>query len=615
MILQALTQHYETLLCKGKVPVYGFAVGKTAVMMTISLTGELLQFTPLVEEVKTGKKTIKVMQSREVPVPNVRSSGVMANFLYDNCEYLLGITAKPSAETDSQETDEETDVPAKSKKSGKKGRTAECHLASQALHQEVLKSCQGPTAKAVLNFFQHWQTDQTHPLIAANMDLLSSGAMIIEVDGLGLAHDDLEVRTAWEDYMKKNASQVSMVCLITGKVAPIARLHNKIKGMRDTNSTGGSLVGFNAPSLESFGREQGFNAPVSEYGNFAYTTALNYLLSDRQYSCQIGDATVVFWVERDNEQAQQALRLCLNPVNTEEDADNLRGLMHSISKGLPIKEVDLKTPCHILGLSPNAARISVRFYLRDTLGSFLQNNNAHYERLDIARAPYERECLTPPMLLNETVNPYSRDKAASPLLSGALMRAILQNTPYPDILYKAVLTRIHAQQDDEDKRIYKITRGKAAIIKAVLLKNLTAQKDREVLVPMLNDESTNKAYTLGRLFSVLEEIQQKANPGINSTIKDRFFTSACATPAMVFPRLILLSSHHLNKIGNEGAVVHLSKLMGHLMNKLEVEQQPYPAQQNMTEQGLFILGYYHQTQTRYTKKEEGKNGNPDQQPV
>ncbi len=184
------------------------------------------------------------------------------------------------------------------------------------------------------------------------------------------------------------------------------------------------------------------------------------------------------------------------------------------------------------------------------------------------------------------------------------MRAILNNTPYPDALFKATLLRIRAVQDNRDKNIYKITRGRVAIVKACMLKMNLPQEDKEVLTIMLNQESNNKAYVLGRLFSVLENIQEQANPGINATIKDRFFNAAGTTPLTVFPNLMRLSNHHLNKISNEGAVVNLNKSLSDLLGRLDVENNPFPAHLDIREQGLFLLGYYHQTQYRFTKKED-----------
>ena len=267
--------------------------------------------------------------------------------------------------------------------------------------------------------------------------------------------------------------------------------------------------------------------------------------------------------------------------------------------GVPIHP---DTPFYILGLSPNAARLSVRFFLQDTFGHFIDHVRRHYERLEIVMPQRHRAYLPLWRLLGETVNKKSKDKAASPLLAGAVMRSILSDTPYPQALYNSVMLRVKADQDDKDKHIYKISAEKAAIIKACLLKNFP--KGEEVTVA-LNEESTNTAYVLGRLFSVLEQIQEEANPDINSTIKDRFFNSAAATPGVVFPVLLKMANHHLRKLNDrKGLKITLEKMVTELEGKIEMNGQPIPARMNLNDQGLFILGYYHQTQKRYMKKEE-----------
>ena len=116
----------------------------------------------------------------------------------------------------------------------------------------------------------------------------------------------------------------------------------------------------------------------------------------------------------------------------------------------------------------------------------------------------------------------------------------------------------------------------------------------------LNQDTTYQPYLLGRLFAVLEGLQQAANPGINTTIRDRYFNSACATPAVVFPQLLKLAQAHLKKLGG-GLEVNYNKQISDILAKFD---RDYPASLNLYDQGIFQLGYYHQTQARFTKKEE-----------
>ena len=274
--------------------------------------------------------------------------------------------------------------------------------------------------------------------------------------------------------------------------------------------------------------------------------------------------------------------------------NDLRAALKRLANGLPCDDlgVDPNRPFYILGLAPNAARLSVRFFLRDSFGKLMENVNAHYARLEIAGAKYSILPLW--ALLNATVRD-SKKQVPSPVVSGATLRAVFSGTPYPVSLMEAVLLRIRAERD--------ITWGKAAIIKAYYLKNPHEDCPKEVLTVSLNEASTNPAYTLGRLFSVYEAVQQAANPGINATIKDKYFNSAAAMPASIFPVLNNLCQKHLRKLDARQRVYYDKQIM-----KLKgVLNENYPARMTLAQQGSFDLGYYHQTQKRYTKKEEKEN--------
>lgn len=280
------------------------------------------------------------------------------------------------------------------------------------------------------------------------------------------------------------------------------------------------------------------------------------------------------------------------------DAQSSGAALKRLANGLPCDDlgVDPNRPFYILGLAPNAARLSVRFFLRDSFGKLMENVNAHYERMEIVRPAYEKFNYLPLWaLLRETVNLNSRDKAPSPAMAGATARAIFSGARYPASLLEAVMLRIRAERD--------ITWGKAAIIKAYYLKNPHEDCPKEVLTVSLNEASTNPAYTLGRLFSVYEAVQQAANPGINATIKDKYFNSAAAMPASIFPVLNNLCQKHLRKLDARQRV-HYDK---QIMKLKGVLNENYPARMTLAQQGSFDLGYYHQTQKRYTKKEEKEN--------
>lgn len=599
MILRALVDYYEILAQSGEISRPGYCKAKVSFALNLTPKGELLNVIPLKEEALRGKKTVEVPRSLEVPEQVKKSSGIQSNFLCENSGYVLGVDTK-----------------------GKPERSRQCFEAFATLHHRVLDGVSGVAAEAVLAFIDAWQPEQAQQcevLISYYGELVSGVNIVFMIQGKGYAHDDPEIKTAWNEYHTNNSNMTQMRCLVTGKLAPVARLHPNIKGVRGAQSSGASLVSFNAPAFESFGHEQkddtgqGINAPVSEYAAFAYTTALNYLISDADHRQNLGDTTVVYWAVSPQKIYRDFFKFSLNPMPQPEQPGEtkvdrqaegiLQDLFSKLVLGKPVAGdvegfIDKETRFYVLGLAPSAARLSVRFFMENSFGNFLKNLKRHYDDLEIGKNPNDFEYLPVWKLLDETVSSKVRVKEASPLLSGEVMRSILTGAPYPDTLLSNVLLRIRAEQDDEDKHTYKITRGRAAIIKACLLRRQNNKNYKEVLTVSLNEDSTNRAYVLGRLFAVLEKAQQDANPGINSTIKDRYFTSACATPASVFPILLRLSVHHIAK-SDYGSISE--RKVGDLMQKLQVENNPFPAHLSLDEQGIFILGYYHQQRANFTK--------------
>ena len=588
MLLQKLTHYYEQLAAKDdcSVPLLGFGTAKVSFALRLSEQGEVLAVFPLHQTVKRGKKDIEIPINMTIPESGVRSSGVRANFLCDTSSYILGIDDK-----------------------GKPDRTRECFEASQELHMKLLSSVDDQAAHAVVAFYEKWnpETATENDVVKDCIDLLFKGGNMVFQVGDIFVHEAESVKNAWmEYYSSKNADSVQMRCLVTGRKAPVAVLHPKIKGIPEAQSTGAALVSFNAPAYESYGRSesQGLNAPVSEYAAFAYSTALNKLLADEKHRVHIGDMMVVYWSEDANKLCQDIFAAGVDP--REDENNMLHAIMQNIASGQPLAfdKVDMSVPFYVLGLAPNAARAAVRFFLRDSFGNIITNLMKHYQRLEINKGPKEFAFMSVYWMLRETVSSKTDKQVPPPLLAGSVMRTILTDIPYPEALYTSTLNRIMCEQDDNDKHILKVTSGRAAIIKACLLKknNLT-QEEREVLTVSLNEQSTNKPYVLGRLFAVLEKAQMDANPGINSTIKNRYFTSACATPGMVFPTLLKLAQAHISKSEYGGL---REKEIGDLLEKMP-DGDPFPARLNLQEQGLFILGYYQQRQQRFVKKDTETN--------
>ena len=567
MILQALVDYYETLSASGKIARPGWGPVKTSLASQVIL---------LKEEVEKGEKKVLVPKIFDLPAQVKRTVGVAANFLYDNSRYIFGFDDN-----------------------GKPMRSLECFASCKALHEKVLDGVGSSAAKAVLVFFQNWKPEKAweHPALQDYMDeLLAGGNLIFRYDGQ-FVHEDPAIRQAWQEYYDQIGDGPDMVCLVTGNTGSVENIHPSVKGVQGAQSSGAALVSFNAPAFCSYGKEQNLNAPTSKYAAFAYTSALNYLIASPEYSSRVGDTTVLFWAKNGNPEYSSIFNWGIFGGTAPYNERELHTMIQDLCKGQAVTyEETLLDPdmdFYILGLAPNAARLSVRFFLHNHFGSILQNMQAHYDRLEIVKPSFEKiETLPVWKLLSETVNQNSREKEPVPELAGQILRAILNNTRYPATLLNGVTIRIRAER--------KITWGRAAILKAYYLQNTHLDVPKEVLTVSLNPKSKNSYYTLGRLFSVLEAVQSAANPGINATIKDRYFNSASATPSIVFPTLLNLSEKHRKKL-TVGQRIYYEKQITEL---LAIIGESFPPRLNLPQQGSFQLGYYHQTHERYQKKEE-----------
>ncbi|MCI8296286.1 MAG: type I-C CRISPR-associated protein Cas8c/Csd1 [Lachnospiraceae bacterium] len=579
MILQALVRHYEDLNRQEKAAPPGWNPVKVSYALDLDEQGQLLRAVSIQENVLKGKKTVLAPQIKKLPAPVKRTVGIAANFLCDNAVYILGIDAK-----------------------GNQTRAKECFTACKALHEQLLANVGSAPAQALLRFFQHWDPDkaETHPALLNDISSIMAGANLVFRFQGAFIHEDPAVRQAWQTHYDADGDGPTMVCLVTGQETSVEAIHPAIKGVQGAQSSGAALVSFNAPAFCSYGKEQNLNAPTSRYAAFAYTSALNHLLADREYLYRIGDTTVVCWAEGGEPAFQDAFGAFTFGAQCSYSETELRDMVGQLLRGRSVRYdetlLDPERPFYILGLAPNAARLSVRFFLRNSFGVFLRNVQEHYERLDIVKPVFDKfDTLPLWRLLWETVDQNSRDKSSSPNMTGAVLRSILMNEPYPATLLYGALLRIRAEQD--------MTRGRAAIIKAYYLKRPQRGISKEVLTVSLNPDSTNIPYTLGRLFSVLEAIQSSANPSINATIKDRYFNAASSTPGHIFPILLNLSQKHLRKL-ESGLRIYYEKQIAALTSVLS---ETFPPRLSLPQQGAFQLGYYHQTQKRYEKKEESKN--------
>ncbi len=581
MILQALNNYYERLSAdpEADVAAFGFSRQRIAYAVVIEKNGAFHS----IEDLRTqeGKKLL----ARSLVVcggAKPSGSGVNPCFLWDNPTYMLGY--KP-------------DDP-------KPERTLQCFEAFRQRHLDLEAAINDPEFSSVCRFLEKWETSK-----GAEQETLvdiATGFGLFRIRGAKhFVHEQPAIRDWWLTQIGNNdesSEETTGQCLVTGKSATIARLHEpKIKGVMGGQSAGAAIVSFNLDAFESYGKSQSNNSPVSELATFQYCTALNRLLADRSRRIQIGDATTVFWTEQKTE-AENILGIVLGnpPPEDQAQVNVLQATLKAIASGqYPSNFGDQSTPFYVLGLSPNAARVSVRFWYVTTLGEFVKHLHQHFADLDIARSERDKEFIAPWQIIRETAR---ESKDIPPLLSGALMRAILTGQPYPTMLLSALIRRIRADRS--------INHTRAATIKACLNRNTRFNiSPLEKELPMsLDPDRADASYRLGRLFAELEKTQEDAMPGINDTIKDRYFGAASATPGSVFPRLIRMSQHHLGKLEKPTKTYH-EKRIQEICSLLDV----FPSHLNLKDQGLFAIGYYHQRQDIFTKKNKLDTTNSEEE--
>ncbi|MBI5520663.1 MAG: type I-C CRISPR-associated protein Cas8c/Csd1 [Desulfovibrio sp.] len=569
MILHALNDYYKRLAGdeSSGIPLRGFSRQPVPFALEIAPDGTLKQVLDL--RVQNGKKLVP----RQLVVPEAvkRTVAVAPNFIWDNTGYVLGADEK-----------------------GKPERAAK---AFEAFRDKVRTVCAGVEDEglaAVLSFLAAWSPEKASGL--EHWDELSGQNVVFKLSTeRGFVHERLKVCEAWLKHYFAGTSEVLGQCLVTGEVdQPIARLHADLKGVRGAQTKGAPLVGFNLDAFTSYGKEQSYNAPVSEEVTFNYTTALNDLLKrDSRQKVQIGDATTVFWTEKKS-LSESLLPFVFGQGEDQGDQQKLRLFLEALRDGSTLPD-EIKTEgglrFYVLGLSPNAGRISVRFWHVDTVASLWAKVRRHFDDLHIVKRFDKEPDFPPQWLLLKAASKREDLDNLSPLLSGALMRSILTGAPYPSGLLSAVMGRIRAEQE--------ITYARAALIKACLVRNARLRNQPLEVTVSLDEHSTNEPYRLGRLFAVLEKLQQEAIPGANTTIKDRYFGSASATPRAVFPILLRLSQHHISKI--EYGRTYDRRIQD-ILDGVDIADGGFPAHLSLEEQGLFALGYYHQRKDLWTSK-------------
>ena len=590
MILQRLVEYYDRFAADPDAPMTptGFNRESISFELVIEPDGSSAELSDLRDG--DGKKRFPRIMT--VPDRGGRSgTGLKPNFLWDNSGYVLGRDSKGNAD-----------------------RTRKAFESFRDFHRQMAERIDDPELAAVAKFLARWSPER-----AESFTLLPDALdrnITFRIRGQShFIHQLPAVIRGWKAPVPENEKGVNGQSLVGGEVGPIARLHPMISGVTGAQTMGAAIASFNLDAFNSYGLEQTFNAPVSITDAFKYTTALNRLLEDRRRRLQLGDATVVFWADGPTLLAESVDWIWADAPPPKQDvspedkarAEEARRFLMQLRDGHAhgmAFDAESKVGFYILGLSPNASRISIRFWVQSTVGEMEGRLQKHLQQMNLAGARPDE----PPVVIRRIVDATGRAKssggkfqgydaeAVAPLLAGAVARAVLQGTPYPPMLLGQMLNRIRADGHVSHVRV--------ATIKACLMRNgFPSPQLKEALVA-LDTSRTDTAYVTGRLFALLEKIQTDSLGGdLNATIKDRYFSAASATPAFVFPRLIRLSQYHLAKM-ETGQKVYYDRLVGEVVSKLN----GFANHMGMEDQGLFAIGYFHQRQDLFTSKKTTKEG-------
>lgn len=609
MILQALNDYYERRCADPdparRLPAFGLERKEIGFVVELSRDGNLVSVTDLRNQVGSRKIGTGLL----VPSAVKKTSGIMANLLWDNAEYVLGLPdpKKLSAARDKGKEDEY------------RQRLVEMQ---QAFRRRILDlpdaARRDEGILAVLTFLDDRPAEQVERS-GLSVDIASSNAPLTfrlhEDDGaLVSQRPDVAphvVAAAATDNSEGEAStalaaETPTTCLVTGRSAPAARLHSAIKGVWGAQTSGANIVSFNLDAFNSHGKTQGANAPVSPQASFGYTTALNALLArDSAQRMQVGDASTVFWAQRaDPLEDELAALLGANIDDPDAHTQQVKALFESIRTGA-FGGARGDNRFFVLGLAPNAARIALRFWHAAPLAEIAERVRRWFDDLALVRPSFERDEHPALKALLRAVVLQRKDDNIPPGLSGDVLRAIFTGTPYPALWLNLAVQRCRAEQE--------VSYHRAAVIKACLSRPAhRSTSTEEEPATMLDPTNQHASYRLGRLFAVLEKIQEESAGGnLNKTIRDRYYGAASSTPASVVPLLLKLKNHHVSRLDERGQRMLYRAFQDHrpddYIGEILAGVGDIPAHLTLPEQGRFALGYYHQRQAFFTKADSTHN--------
>lgn len=581
MILQALYDYYHR---NSNLPVMGMELKEIGFIIVIDKAGNFLRF----EDRRIDKKTA---QQFLVKKSVGRSSVPVANYLYDNSQYVFGYSDK--GDMDSMRKYFDT---------------------FKAKVEEIYGTYPGnESIKAVHSFYQQeplsivevMQQDALWKDVAKNLNKkFSTFSFMIDGDKEIVASKRELISTIDGD-----TDTDAKLCLVVGK-------HSKTVEVTTATMIPGSqatakLVAFQVNSgYDSYGKTKGNNAPISEGAEFAYTTALNHLLRAGSHNkFMIGTRTYLFWASSDSEASkasENSLFALLGRDEPDDDDPNrrielVRNTFLSIYNGKLTANKDDKF--FILGLAPNSARIAVVYWNEIPLKEFADLISKHFKDMEIIDSRKDKKPYVGLHSILGSVTLGGKSSDVTPNLPDAVVKSVFQGTPYPFSLFQSCIRRIRSEVSlvKNGRKIDPVNIVRAAIIKAYLNRINNENNNLKINI-MLDKENQNQGYLCGRLFAVLDKIQEEAN-GIHS-IRERYMNSASSTPSTVFATILNLSTHHQEKL-SIGGQIKFEKLKQEIISKLEADG--FPSHLNLQDQGRFFVGYYHQRQDFFIGKDVLEN--------
>lgn len=550
---------------------------------------------PQIIKLKNGKTKINYFPAMEQFPVRTEKTDIDKNTIEHRSRYIFGLNYDKGTLTPTDATN----------------KAAKSHKCFCEWNEKFFENIDSPICKAYLNFIRTWEPEQEtqNPHLLALGKEYSNSHFEFGLDGSPETklHNDSKFKAAYEDYLAQlNADSDSddtelSTCSILGEKLPQARIHDKIKGIG--SGTGSVLICMKEKAFESYGKKQSYNSNVSEKAMKMYTSAFNSLLADRSHYKTFDDMTIVYFAMKKND-AEECNMFAgmfsgfedeLNKTVVTEADRNINTVMSQLKQGRTADmPYDPNVEFYVAGFTPNSSRISQKFIFHDKFGRIFDNVLKHQQDISFTEGQHQ---VSIERIKRELISPKSsKEKVPSPL-TAALFEAILKGTRYPEELLSTIVARVKTDSDEENNHFIKLNDTRAGLIKGCI----NRKQNKEEIKMSLDLENKNQAYLCGRLFAVLEKIQQDASGGgLNRTIKDSYFASACSKPSTVFPKLYKLSQNHIKKLSSP---IFYNKLCGEILDGLDGK---FPSTLSLDDQGRFIVGYAQQYRDLYTKKSKDK---------